>query len=307
MPDQIVCRVLTGPTASGKSELGMRLAEERGLHILCMDSMQIYRRMDIGTAKPGKADREKVPHHLLDLREPDETFSVAEYRDEAEKLILQLAAEGKETLLIGGTVLYLQSLIHPMGMGQVSADPSLRDELRRTAETAEGKLLLHERLRVLDPATAERLPVNDVRRVIRAIEVTEATGIPFSRQPERSTPADSRFEWRIVSTAMERGDLYDRINRRAERMIRLGLRDEVAALLESGVPEDAQSMQGLGYKEMIPCVRGQCSEEEACERFRTGTRHYAKRQITFLKKEESVHYVASDAADALDQIRKILY
>ena len=304
MERKVICRVLTGPTASGKTSLGIRLAKEMGWEILCMDSMQIYRRMNIGTAKPTEEEMQGVPHHLLDLCEPTETYSVSDYRDAAEKLVHDLAGEGREVLFVGGTALYLQAMMHPMGMGLVSANPALREELNRLAETREGKLEIHERLRKLDPVTAERLPLNDVRRTIRAIEVSEATGIPFSRQPNREAPTS--FEWRAVSTATERSILYERINNRVTEMIRHGLRDEVAALLEEGVPEDAQSMQGLGYKEMIPCVRGECSEEEAAERIRLGTRHYAKRQMTFLRREERIRYVDTESADAYDEIRQNL-
>ena len=302
--EKIICRVLTGPTASGKTALGIRLAREMGWEILCMDSMQIYRRMNIGTAKPTAEEMQGVPHHLLDLCEPTESYSVSDYREAAEKLVRELAGQGREVLFVGGTALYLQAMMHPMGMGQVSANPALREELNRLAETREGKIEIHERLRKLDPATAERLPLNDVRRTIRAIEVSEATGIPFSRQPNREIP--SGFEWRAVSTATDRSLLYERINSRVTEMIRRGLREEVAALLLEGVPEDAQSMQGLGYKEMIPCVRGECSEEEAAERIRLGTRHYAKRQMTFLRREEQIRYVDTGRADAYEEIRRLL-
>ena len=299
-----VCRVLTGPTASGKSAFGLRLAKEKGWEILCMDSMQIYRRMNIGTAKPTPEETGSVPHHMLDICEPTDSFSVSDYRDAAERLIGELKARGKEVLFVGGTALYLQAMMHPMGMGRVPADPALREELKQLAETAEGKRLLHERLRESDPETAARLPLNDVRRTIRAIEVSETTGIPFSRQPAREEATD--FTWKVVSTAMEREHLYSRINDRVTEMIRLGLRDEVAELLEEGVPEDAQSMQGLGYKEMIPCVRGECSLEESAERIRTGTRHYAKRQMTFLRREEQVRYVNTEEAGAYERIRELL-
>lgn len=302
--EKIICRVLTGPTASGKTALGIRLAREMGWEILCMDSMQIYRRMNIGTAKPTAEEMQGVPHHLLDLCEPTESYSVSDYREAAEKLVRELAGQGREVLFVGGTALYLQAMMHPMGMGQVSANPALREELNRLAETREGKIEIHERLRKLDPATAERLPLNDVRRTIRAIEVSEATGIPFSRQPDREIP--SGFEWKAVSTATDRSVLYERINSRVTEMIRRGLREEVAELLLEGVPEDAQSMQGLGYKEMIPCVRGECSVEEAAERIRLGTRHYAKRQMTFLRREEQIRYVDTGRADACEEIRRLL-
>ena len=307
MADLITCRVLTGPTASGKTEYSIRLAREAGLHILCMDSMQIYRRMNIGTAKPTAEEMGGVPHHLLDICEPTDPFSVSDYREQAEKLILDLyERDRKEVLFVGGTALYLQSLMHPMGMGQVPANPVLREALNRQALTPEGRSSLHRRLEAVDPETAVRLPVNDVRRVIRAIEVYEATGIPFSRQPVRSPGETGRFKWKVVSTRMERATLYDRINLRVTGMIRRGLKKEVESLLQEGVPEDAQSMGGLGYKEMIPCIRGECSLEEAAERIRTGTRHYAKRQMTFLRREDTIQYVNTENSGAYDEIRRLL-
>lgn len=306
MKEKIVCRAVTGPTASGKTKLSVRLAQEQGWDILCMDSMQIYRRMDIGTAKPTKEEMGGVPHHLMDICEPTDAYSVADYRDAAEELILHLAEEGKEVLFVGGTVLYLQSLMHPMGMGMTPANDELRAELNAMAETGKGRAALHERLRLVDPVTAQRLPVNDVRRIIRAIEVWEATGIPFSEQPKRENENDSRFCWKVVSTDMDRALLYDRINQRVTDMIRMGLKEEVASLLEEGVPEDARSMSGLGYKEMIPCIHGECSVEDAAEMIRKGTRHYAKRQMTFLRREESIHYVRTDREDAYDELRRYL-
>ena len=304
--EKIICRVLTGPTASGKTGFGVQLAKEQGWEILCMDSMQIYRRMNIGTAKPTEAEKDGVPHHLMDICEPTDSYSVSDYREAAEKKVLELHTKGREALFVGGTALYLQAMMHPMGMGQVAANEALREELNRQAATAEGRLLLHERLRGVDPTTAARLPVNDVRRVIRAIEVYEATGIPFSAQPKREGADSSRFEWKVVSTQMDRAVLYERINRRVTEMIRAGLREEVAALLEEGVPKDAQSMSGLGYKEMIPCIRGEYSLEEAAEKIRTGTRHYAKRQMTFLRREETIRYVRTDEDGAPERIRRCL-
>ena len=306
MTEKITCRVLTGPTASGKTRIGVEIAKAEGWEIACMDSMQIYRRMDIGTAKPTAEETQGVPHHLLDICEPTDAYSVADYRDAAEKLILSLHAQGKEILFVGGTTLYLQAMMHPMSMGAVPADEALRAQLNLVAQTEKGREALHRELAEVDPVTAAKLPVNDVRRVIRALEVFRATGIPFSAQPARKNENDSRFTWKVVSTQMDRALLYDRINRRVTGMIRDGLREEVEALLREGVPENAQSMNGLGYKEMIPCIRGEYGMEDAAERIRTGTRHYAKRQMTFLRREESIQYVRTDREGATEEIRRLL-
>lgn len=301
--EKILCRVLTGPTASGKTELAMHLAEELDLAIICMDSMQIYRRLDIGTAKPSPEDRRKIPHYLFDICEPYEAFNVSLYRDLAEKTVAEITMEqGKEVLFVGGTGLYLSALLHPMDMGSAPADEYLREELRKVAVSDEGRKKLHDLLRKMDPESAERLPYNDVRRIIRAIEVTRTTGIPFSKQPKREK--DSPFEWSVVSTYMCREELYRKINQRVDRMIKDGLFDEVKSLLNEGVPENAQSMQGLGYKEMIPCVKGICSIEDAAESIRIGTRHYAKRQETYLKKEKNTVYINTGEKDAYRKLRK---
>ena len=304
MPERIICRVLTGPTASGKTAFALELAASMGWDILCMDSMQIYRRMNIGTAKPTAEEQRIVPHHLLDIRDPEESFSVSEYVPEAEHLVRELHSRGKAVLFVGGTGLYLQAMMQPMGMGNVPANPALREELNQLALTEDGKRLLHSRLENCDPDTAARLPLNDVRRTVRAIEVTEATGIPFSRQEKRS--AESPFEWRVVSTAMERNVLYSRINHRVDRMIHDGLEAEVRSLLTEGVPETAQSMCGLGYKEMIPYIHGLISAEQAADAIRTGSRHYAKRQMTFLKRLPDIRFVDVGAADAFTAIRQLL-
>lgn len=304
MKEKIICRVLTGPTASGKTALSLRLAEKHGWEIFCMDSMQIYRGMDIGTAKPTREERARVPHRMIDICDPRDAFSVAAYREQAEALVRQKAEEGREVLFVGGTGLYLQAMMHPMGMGSVPADETLRAELRALAATEEGKNRLHGMLAEIDPATAARLPVGDVRRTIRAIEVTRGTGIPFSMQPDREE--ESPFLWRVAATDMPREILYDRINRRVEQMIREGLAEEVRRLLEAGVPPESQSMQGLGYKEMVPYLRGEWPMDKAVEEIQKGSRHYAKRQGTFLRRLEGIQSVDALAADAAEQAETIL-
>ena len=304
MKEKILCRVITGPTASGKSGYALRLAQEQKYEILCMDSMQIYRGMNIGTAKPTSEEQRLVPHHLLDIADPRDTYSVAAWRDTAVPMIRQMASEGKQVLFVGGTGLYLDSLIHPMAMGSVPADEELRRELRIRGETLQGRNELHEMLRKLDPETAERLPVNDLRRVIRAIEVSQITGIPFSKQPHDEQ--ESEFDWRVVALMPEREILYHRIEDRVDQMIADGLADEVRSLLDSGVPENAQSMSGLGYKEMIPYLRGMTDLATAIREIKLGTRHYAKRQTTYMKRFEKAVYVDPMRKDAYERIMEVL-
>jgi len=305
MEQKITCRVLTGPTASGKSEIALRLAAEEGWDILCMDSMQIYRGMDIGTAKPTKAEQTLVPHHLLDLCDPRETFSVSQYVELAERTVRQLYMEGRQVLFVGGTGLYLEGMMKPMAMGSVPADEKLREELHRLADGPDGRVRLDALLRETDPETADKLPLNDVRRRIRAIEVTRATGIPFSHQEERKIE-DSGFNWIAVSLETDRNTLYARINSRVDTMVKAGLTLEIKNLLSEGVPENAQSMQAIGYKEFIPYLRGEISLAQATEQVKTGSRHYAKRQITFLKRLEGIRYVSAGQDSTYETVRNIL-
>ena len=294
------CWVLTGPTASGKTALSIRLAQEHDCEIICMDSMQIYRRMDIGTAKPTKDEMAGVPHHMLDVAEPDESFSVARYQEMAEECIADIQARGKRALLVGGTGLYLRSLRQPMAMGDVSGDETLRAELEALAEQENGKKKLHDMLAAVDTETAARLHLNDVRRVVRALEVYRLTGVPFSKQPQPQ--GNSRFLYRVATLTMDRTLLYARIEKRVGLMIEQGLVDEVRGLLESGVPADCQAMKAIGYKEIVPFVCGQASWAETDYLLKLNTRHYAKRQLTWMRREEDVLWVDSLQPDAYERL-----
>lgn len=302
MDDRQLCWVLAGPTASGKTALSIRLAKAHGCEIICMDSMQIYRRMNIGTAKPTSAEMDGVPHHLLDVADPGEPFSVAQYQELAEEAAQGILARGKQPLFVGGTGLYLRALRHPMALGAVKGDDALRERLQREADAPGGREALHARLSMVDPGTAQRLHVNDVRRVIRALEVYELTGVPFSCQPQAEEV--SPFRYRVASLTMNRDILYERIERRVDQMLADGLLEEVRALLDSGVPAGAQAMKGLGYKELVPYLLGECTLEEAVDALKLGTRHYAKRQLTWMRREEDVRWIDSLAESAYDTLEK---
>lgn len=298
--DKNECWVLTGPTASGKTALSIHLAKAHDCEIVCMDSMQIYRRMDIGTAKPTMDEMDGVPHHMLDVVEPDEEFSVARYQELAEGCIADIQARGKRALLVGGTGLYLRALRQPMAMGDVSADEAIRAELEAISLEDGGKQRLHDMLEAVDPPTAERLHVNDSRRVIRALEVYRLTGVPFSQQPQIQT--ESRYKYRVATLTMDRALLYERIEKRVDIMLSQGLADEVRGLLDSGVPADAQAMKAIGYKELVPYVRGECTREEMEYLLKLNTRHYAKRQLTWMRREPDVLWVDSLRPDAYETL-----
>jgi len=267
-----------------------------------MDSMQIYRRMNIGTAKPTADEMSGIPHHMLDVADPDENFSVARYQEMAEACIADIHSRGKRALLVGGTGLYLRALRQPMAMGDVSGDEGIRAELEALAKEEDGKQRLHDMLAQVDPDTAGRLHLNDVRRAVRALEVYRLTGTPFSKQPQIQT--DSRFKYRVASLTMERSLLYSRIEKRVDMMIAQGLVDEVRGLLNSGVPADCQGMKAIGYKEIVPYIRGEATWEETDYLLKLNTRHYAKRQLTWMRREDDVLWVDSTASDAYETLEK---
>lgn len=289
---------IAGPTVSGKSDLALELAERLHGEIVCMDSMQIYRRMDIGTAKPTAQERARVPHHMLDVVEPTQPYAVADYAVAAEEAIAGVLGRGRLPLLVGGTGLYHKALMHGLSLGGVRGDEALREKLKAQAAQPDGNLVLHKRLSEVDPVSARKLHPNDLRRVIRALEVFELTGQPISAQ--KSEPEERPFRMLTLALDVPRDALYARLEARVRRMMELGLLEEVRALLESGVREEMQSMQGIGYKELVPVVRGTQSEKDAVWQIILHTRHYAKRQCTWLRGEEGVHWLTQTGRERFD-------
>ena len=297
--ERIICVV--GPTASGKTELAVALAGEYQGEILSCDSMQLYRRMDIGTAKPTMEERRGIIHHLLDVAEPDEPFSAGRYQELAEPILQDVLSRGKTAIVTGGTGLYMDALIRGNAFAPSPA-PGLRERIeRRLAETGAAALL--EELRRVDPETAARLHEADHKRIVRALEIYEQTGVPMSaRDAEtRSAPPKHRALW-IGLFFSDRGQLYDRINRRVDKMLESGLVDEAQDLLRSGVPDTATAMQAIGYKEITAYLRGECSLDAAVEAVKQGTRRYAKRQMTWLRKNPEIHWIDRSRFPELSQI-----
>lgn len=274
---------IAGPTASGKSDLAMKIARELDGEIICMDSMQIYRRMDIGTAKPTLAERAAIPHHMVDILEPTENYAVADYANDAEKVILAVTERRKLPVLVGGTGLYLKALMHGLTLGGAGGDEKIRTRLYAEAEETDGKLKLHKRLAEIDSVSAAKFHPNDVRRVVRALEVYELTGTPISQQKQEET--ERPFDILPLAIDMPRDVLYARLEKRVHQMMQEGLLQEVRGLLDSGVAPQMQSMQGIGYKELVPVVRGSVRLEDAVWQIVLNTRHYAKRQGTWLRTE----------------------
>ena len=296
MKPQVIA--ISGPTASGKSDLALKLARELNGEIICMDSMQIYRRMDIGTAKPTLAEQTMVPHHMLDIVEPTESYAVADYAEEAEKVIFEVASRGKQPVLVGGTGLYLKALMHGLTLGNASGDEAIRSRLYAIADEPDGKNRLHRQLAAVDPVSAAKFHPNDIRRVIRALEVFELTGTPISQQKQEEP--DRPFHILPLAIDMPRDVLYTRLEKRVHLMMKQGLLQEVKALLDSGVKPQMQSMQGIGYKELIPVVQGSQSTDNAVWQIVLNTRHYAKRQGTWLRTEPKTIWISEEPEKRFD-------
>ena len=279
--------IILGPTACGKTGLSLEIAKRFQGEIISGDSMQVYRGMDIGTAKISPEEMQGIPHHLIDILEPQQAFSVADFRSLAEDAIQKIAQRGRLPMVVGGTGLYIDSLLYPYNFaGDMEASPEIRQRLQEEYRQL-GGLALHQRLADLDPASAQRIHPNDEHRLVRALEVLEITGEPLSqRQQDKScTPA---YQGILIGLNMEREQLYARIEQRVEQMLSQGLIDEVRSLLEQGIDPAANSMQGIGYRQTVGYLQGQYSLDEAVELIKRDTRRFAKRQITWFKRNKDI-------------------
>ncbi|MDD5774106.1 MAG: tRNA (adenosine(37)-N6)-dimethylallyltransferase MiaA [bacterium] len=279
--------ILLGPTAVGKTELAVRLAKELKTEIISADSRQFYKYMDIGTAKPSKEEQKEVRHHLIDIVLPDVKFSVADYKRETEKVILDLHAQGKIPFMSGGSGLYIRSVVD--GLFQ-SPDPDLDFRKKMEEEALEkGNLYLYEKLKAVDKETADRLHMNDIFRITRALEVFEKTGLPISKLQKEKT---EKLDYRVLMIGLnrERSELYTFIEKRVDKMIESGLVKEVENLLEQGYKKDLISMQGLGYKEIIGFLEKEYSFERAVYLLKRDTRRFAKRQMTWFRKDKRINW-----------------
>lgn len=282
--------VLVGPTASGKTALGVALAKKLNGEIISADSMQIYKYMNIGTAKVTPEEMQGIPHHLVDCVLPDEEFSVARFKEAALAAIETILAKGKLPMIIGGTGLYINSLTLPWDFQKKDSDEEIRWRLTAEAEIL-GKEALYERLKAVDPATAEIVHPNNLNRVIRALEIYELTGKPKSYFDEETKKQDVPYDYMMIGLEWERKTLYDRINRRVDLMIEDGLIDETKMLIERGYDWNLMALKAIGYKELKPYLEGDASLEEAVAILKRDSRHYAKRQMTWFRKDKHIHWL----------------
>lgn len=281
--------VLIGPTAVGKTKLSLEIAQRYHGEIISGDSMQVYRGMDIGTAKASAEEQRLVPHHMIDIHDPDHPFSVAEFQERVTALIPQIAAHGKLPMIVGGTGLYVESVCYDYRFTDVPSDEALRQELDHYAET-QGDDALHHQLQEVDPQTAERLHPRDRRRIIRAIEVYRTTGISLSAHLAAQTK-ESPYNLCIIGLTMDREQLYRRIEERIDLMMEQGLLREVRRLLDEGCKPEYISMQGLGYKEMIAYLEGKLSLPDAVTLLKRDTRRFAKRQLSWFRHMKDIHWI----------------
>lgn len=292
--------ILTGPTAVGKTDLSIRLAKEINGEIISADSMQVYRGMDIGTAKITEAEKQGVPHYLLDCFDPDEEFNVAVFQAMAQKAIEDICSKGKVPILTGGTAFYIQALLYGIDFNEEEHDDAYRNSLYEIGSTEEGKQKLHQMLAECDPEYADTVHYNNMKRVVRALEYQHFAGRKFSayNEEQRQRKAQYRFCYFVLND--DREHLYERINKRVDIMIKAGLESEVHTLLEKGYVQGLVSMQGVGYKEMLAYFDGKQTFEEAVETIKKNTRHFAKRQLTWFRKEDDVIWVDKPSFDYND-------
>lgn len=300
MQQKIPLVVVAGPTASGKTAAGVALAKALNGEVISADSMQIYRELTIGTAKPTPDEMEGITHHLIDFVDPKEEFSVADYVTLARQKIEEISQRGKLPIVVGGTGLYISSLVDNISFTQSQSDPALREQLHRFAEE-NGAQALWERLQQVDPEAAQKIHPNNVGRVVRALEVYSTTGMTITKQQELSRQNPSPYSLCMMALGFhDRQKLYDRINLRVTKMLEEGLEEEAKELFQKGYGKT--SFQAIGYKEMAAFFAGEETLEEACEHIRQESRRYAKRQLTWFRRDERYHWFMAEDYENREQM-----
>lgn len=282
--------IISGPTAVGKTDISIEIAKRLNGEIISADSMQIYKYMDIGTAKVRKDEMQGIKHHLIDFIEPDEDFSASNYKEKATKLITKLNNEGKTPIIAGGTGLYINSLVYELDFIDIAPDQDLRRNYEYIAEK-EGKGYLLELLRKVDPITAGKYSENDVQRIVRALEVYDKSGISMSEQTKNFRRPSQKYQPLMYCLYLDRQKLYDRINHRVDLMIEKGLIGEVEGLLNMGYSKELSSMKAIGYRELIQYLEGEWSLDHAISKIKQFSRNYAKRQLTWFRRDDRIKWI----------------
>jgi tRNA dimethylallyltransferase len=294
--------LILGVTASGKGQLAFDLAENFDAEIISIDSMKVYRRMDIGTAKPSRQARELVKYHLIDIIEPSDSFSVGTFLDLATNAIEQIKSRNKKIIAVGGTALYIKALLYGLFEG-IGSDEQIRKELK-AQEKAAGLEKLYQQLEKIDPVAAERINRNDSKRIIRALEVYRLTGKPISNLQKQWDKSEPKHNWTIIGLRREKADASGRINKRVKKMIADGLVDEVKSLLAEEKPLSKQARSAIGYAEIIEYLNGKISLEDAVELIKKNTRRFAKNQRTWFKTFKNIHWLDIEPYEPPEKIRE---
>ncbi|MFP4040762.1 MAG: tRNA (adenosine(37)-N6)-dimethylallyltransferase MiaA [Desulfosudaceae bacterium] len=294
--------VIAGPTATGKTATALELADHFGAHIVGADSMQIYRYLDIGTAKPDRAERARIPHYMIDIVDPDADFSAGQYATMSGEVIDDLRGAGRIPFIVGGTGLYIKACLYGL-LRSHAADSTVLDRLSREA-TAKGAAVMHERLRRADPEAARRINPGDTFRVVRALELLETTGRPASEHARAHGFSESRYQALKICLYQDREKLYRRINHRVEMMLAQGLVEEVRSLLDRGYSPRLKSMQSIGYRHVTQYLEKKLSWEELVRTMQQDTRRYAKRQLTWFRADPDIHWV--DIKEGLEKSRNLI-
>lgn len=298
--------IIAGPTAVGKTNISIKCAKMLNGEIISADSMQIYKYMDIGSAKITVDEMEGITHHLIDFVEPENPYSVAQFKDDAEKSIDIISGKNKLPMIVGGTGLYINSLIYNYDFANSDKDEKYREELNNLA-LEKGKEYVHEMLKDVDYSSYERLSPNDLKRIIRALEIYKLTGKNISEYYENQQPFEIPYDLKYYVLTMNREALYDRINKRVDIMLERGLIEEVTSLKEKGYSADLQSMKGIGYKEILQYLDKEISLEEAISKIKQGSRNYAKRQLTWFRKDPRAIWIDKDKFSTEEEIVDFIY
>ena len=295
----IIC--IAGPTASGKTALAVELAKALDGEVVSCDSMQVYRRMDIGTAKPTCEEMQGIPHHMLSVAEPDEDFSVSRYCEMASPIVDDIVSRGKTAIIAGGTGLYMDALIRGNSFAPYPST-GMREKLEQQAD-AEGMGSMLDLLKSIDPDSAARLHLKDRKRILRALEVYYETGQTITAHNLKTQAIPPRYDpvWFGLEDE-NRADLYARIDNRVDKMLAQGLLDEIQELLKSGIPEKCTAMQAIGYKEFVDALHGRCSVDQATAQVQQSSRHYAKRQLTWFRRNESMNWLRRKRNETTEEI-----
>ena len=291
--------IIAGPTATGKTEVAVKVAEKVSGEIISADSMLIYRHMNIGTAKPTEQEKNGIPHHLVDVVEPDTQFTVAVFQQQARRAITDIGRRGKTPLLVGGTGFYIDAVIYDYDFGQAGPSREIRDMLLKEA-AEKGNQAVHDRLKQVDPHTADRIHANNLKRVIRALEIYYQTGARGRR--DKNKIDYSCYNKIFFCLYFQRDKLYQRIEERVDKMIKQGLAEEVRELLRRGYHHGLVSMQGLGYREMVGYLHNRYSLEEAVHMLKRNTRRFAKRQLTWLKRYSNIKWIDMGQVNSTDHV-----